>query len=101
APLLGDEDRQKLERLPRIRLTQPRPSAWGLTTRVMRYQGTSGGPVVWLGEIGAKDEDGEWYAHAAGEFVRAAAEHLWTDWSRPIQPRLALNVVGSGHGGFR
>lgn len=62
-------------------------------------------PTLWLGDIGrTEDEDLDHFAKQAREFVRVAAADVRNSSLNPDlerRPLLALNVVGSGHGGKR
>lgn len=60
-------------------------------------------PTLWLGDVGrSRETDLAHFADRAREFVRCAAEDVRSrrpDLGR--RPLVALNVIGSGHGGKR
>jgi hypothetical protein len=58
------------------------------------------GPRIWLGNIGAVGNSDDWYAEGLVEFVEHAGSELLANWDRVVAPRLAVNVAGSGAGGF-
>ena len=66
------------------------------------------GPIRWLGDIGRQGlADPEHYVNRAKSFVREASQdlkarqHQEGPTHRTSRPKLALNVLGSGKGGFR
>lgn len=66
--------------------------------RVIRYSGPVDGAGLYLARIGHMDADPSVYSGAAIEFLRMAEADHGAD-SRPL--RLAINQIGSGHGGGR
>ena len=66
------------------------------------------GPIRWLGDVGRQGlADPEHYVNRAKSFVREASQdlkarqHQEGPTHRTSRPKLALNVLGSGKGGFR
>jgi hypothetical protein len=68
--------------------------------RSMPMPGHIDGPQVWLGNIGAAGKDDDWYATGLVDFVERAGRALLETWDQVVPPRLAVNVAGSGAGGF-
>jgi hypothetical protein len=68
--------------------------------RVIPFRRLEGAPQIWLANVGTADaERPEWYTSVIEPFVRAAIAHLPArDDGRP--PLLAVNVLGTGHGGM-
>lgn len=83
------------------RLEQTPPQGWGARVRATPYAASGDRPHVWLGAVGTDSYDEKWFADGALAFVERAADQLWKSWSRPVPPRVALNVVGAGRGGAR
>lgn len=55
-------------------------------------------PHIWLGDVGRSNEEATWYAEIVEPFVEAA---LGAVAPQPgVRPLLAMNVVGTGHGGM-
>jgi hypothetical protein len=68
-------------------------------TRVAKVPGTQ--PVCWIANVGRYRQPPEWYAEAARQFIRHAADDLAGNapaTGRPV-PLLALPLVGTGFGG--
>ena len=66
------------------------------------------GPIRWLGDVGRQGlADPQHYVNRAKSFVRKASQDLKTRHRqegaahRTSRPKVALNVLGSGKGGFR
>ena len=66
--------------------------------RVIKYSGTADGTGIYLARIGHPDADPSVYSGAAIEFLRMAEADTMTSGRTP---RLAINQIGSGHGGGR
>ena len=61
-----------------------------------------GQPWIWLGNVGRTGKPAEWYAARAAEFVETLAKEFESRDAAHLQRRLlAVNVLGSGHGGHR
>ena len=61
-----------------------------------------GQPWIWLGNVGRTGKPAEWYAARAAEFVETLAKEFESrDAAHPQRRLLAVNVLGSGHGGHR
>ena len=79
------------------------PTSWNGQGCVFLKELSGGGrPDLWLGDIGRHGASFDHYAQRAAEFIERAASKIKQhspDLGRP--PLLAMNVIGSGHGGKR
>ena len=62
---------------------------------------SSDSPQIWLGRIGKSGESAEWYATGIAQFVELAGRQALTNDRLDRPPLLAVNHVGTGHGGAR
>lgn len=79
------------------------PADWGgQGCLLLEKLQAKGRPDLWLGDVGRQGAPLQHYAQRAVEFIERACVQLRTQrstWDRP--PLLAMNVIGSGHGGKR
>ena len=68
--------------------------------RVLRWTDNGDSPAIWLGDIGAVNADPDWYCAGLTAFVGEAARAIRSAPGRSARPRLAVNLIGSGHGGL-
>lgn len=68
--------------------------------RVLRWTDIGESPAIWLGDIGAINADPGWYCAGLATFVEEAASAIRGAPGRSARPRLAVNLMGSGHGGL-
>lgn len=79
-----------------------RPSSWGdQGCLFLEHLNRSGRPHLWLGDIGRFDAPIDHYAQRAREFIEHASERVRNERPDLRHPLLAMNVIGSGHGGKR
>ena len=75
---------------------------WGEDERVRALDPIDAvAPHIWLGRIGSSGQTAQWYADGVGQFVKAAGRDLLSSGERLRPPLLAINHVGTGHGGAR
>lgn len=96
---LSDDGKQRVKTL-----VDTAPSGW--KDRGCFYFETHplpGGPQIWLGDIGRKDRiDYDHYAKRAREFIQEASHDVAERHSiKTRRVRLAMPVLGTGHGGVR
>jgi len=80
-----------------------RPESWeGHGCLFLEHLDVKGRPHLWLGDIGRSGASFDHYAQRAAEFIERAAHRVrQTRGDRDRPPLLAMNVIGSGHGGKR